>query len=217
MSYKVTPLHKLQNFHEPRIDTSFNPFNQVTHLTLMHDLRFAFRQLLKNSNFTLLTVLIWQGQAAAPLSKAGLRGTATAEIRRPATFPHRIWAACDFEGRTPDYGWFGLPDTNNVPRYPGNRTALRAGERPYQAVSAVMAGINPVPGPRMGKANGLFLRYFLTGGTQATFQHFSLTHEDNWHIVVDGLAQGRWDEVTLNFTRDARRNDGGPDPFGDGE
>jgi hypothetical protein len=138
-------------------------------------------------------------------------------VKRPATFPHRIWAACDFEGRTPDYGWFGPPETNNIPRYPGNRTALGVSERPYKNFSAVMTGINPVPGPRMGKENGLFLRYFLKGGTRATFQHFSLTREDNWHIVADGLTPNRWDEVTLNFTRDARRNDGSSERFGEGE
>jgi hypothetical protein len=63
----------------------------------------------------------------------------------------------------------------------------------------------------------LFVRYFLRGGARATLQHFSLTREDNWHIVVDGLTQGRWDEVTLNLTRDARRNDGSAEPFGEGE
>jgi hypothetical protein len=145
------------------------------------------------------------------------RGTAKADLRHPSAFPHRIWAACDFEGQTPDYGWFGPAETNRLPRYPGNRTALGVSERPYRNVSAVMTGINPVPGPRMGNENGLYLRYFLEGGAKATFQHFSLTREDNWHIVVDGLTQGRWDEVTLNFTRDARRNDGSAEPFGDGE
>ena len=79
-----------------------------------------------------------------------------------------------------------------------------------------MAGINPVPGPRMGKENGLFLRYFIKGGPQATFQHFSLTREDNWHIVVDGLTTNRWAELALNFTRDAKRNDGSAEPFGEG-
>jgi hypothetical protein len=151
---------------------------------------------------------------AAP---APVRGAATADARPPAAFPHRIWAACDFEGRTPDYGWFGPAETNNIPRYPGNRTALGVRERPYRNVSAVMTGINPVPGPRMGRENGLFLRYFLTGGTEATFQHFSLTSEDNWHIRVSGLATGRWSQATMDFTRDARRNDGSAKGFGEGE
>src|SRR5688572_2698022 len=117
-------------------------------------------------------------------SRAAERGHAKADSTRPAHFPHRIWAACDFEGRTPDYAWFGVPDTNDLPQYPGNLTALKASERPYKKVSAVMAGVNPVPGPRMGKVNQLFVRYHLTGGTEATFQYFSLTREDNQHIRV---------------------------------
>jgi len=145
------------------------------------------------------------------------RGRANAESKRPTHFPHRIWAACDFEGRTPDYAWFGSAESNNVPKYPGNATALASSERPYKEVSAVMTGINPVPGPRMGKVNHLYCRYLLRGGTEATVQYFSLTREDNQHIRVTGLTEGKWSEVTMNFTRDARRNDGSPEPFGDGE
>src|SRR4051812_33395944 len=74
------------------------------------------------------------------------RGHARAEEKRPASFPHRVWAACDFEARTPDYAWFGPPETKNVPRYPGNTTALGVGERPYRDFSGLMTGINPVPG-----------------------------------------------------------------------
>ena len=144
-------------------------------------------------------------------------GRVTASPNRPAHFPHRIWAACDFEGRTPDYGWFGPADTNNIPNYPGNATALGVETKPYKNVSAVMTGINPVPGPRMGKENHLFLRYFLRGATNATFQHFSLTREDNQHINVSGLTQGQWTELDVNFSRDARRNDGSAQTFGDGE
>ena len=178
----------------------------------MNDLKFAFRQWLKNPCLTTVGLLL----LATPLLAAE-RGVPTAMTRRPATFPHRIWAACDLEWTAPDYGWFGVAETNHIPAYPGNRTALRAGRGPHQEVSAIMAGINPVPGPRMGKENGLFLRYFLQGGTRATFQHFSLTREDNWHIVVDGLKTNQWSELALNFTRDARRNDGSAETFGDGE
>jgi parallel beta-helix repeat protein len=145
------------------------------------------------------------------------RDSASMNHPRPDRFPHRIWAACDFEGLTPDYGWFGRPETNDILRYPGNVTALSAAPGPYQNFSAVMAGINPVPGPRMGKVNRLFVRYHLTGGSEATFQHFSLTREDNWHIRVDGLEPGRWAQATLDFTRDARRNDGSSEPFVEGE
>lgn len=136
---------------------------------------------------------------------------------RPPNFPHRIWAACDFEGRTPDYAWLGPAETNNIPKYPGNATALGVRARPYQNFSGLMTGINPVPGPRMGKENHLFLRYFLRGAANATFQHFSLTSEDNQHINVSGLTAGQWTELDLNFSRDARRNDGSPKTFGEGE
>lgn len=140
-----------------------------------------------------------------------------ADAKRPVTFPHRIWAACDFEGRTPDYAWFGAPETNDIPKYAGNRTALRATAAPYEKVAAIMAGINPVPGPRMGKENSLFIRYFLVGDAKAQFQHFSLTSEDNWHVIKDGLTTNAWDETTINFTRDAKRNDGSSRGFGEGE
>jgi hypothetical protein len=102
---------------------------------------------------------------STPQSEGRPRGVAKVEETRPKHFPHRIWAACDFEGRTPDYAWFGPPETNNIPRYPGNSTALGVSARPYQNFSALMTGINPVPGPRMGKVNQLYLRYFLRGGT----------------------------------------------------
>src|SRR5262245_690768 len=116
--------------------------------------------------------------AAEPTNRGFVRAT----TKRPASFPHRTWAACDFDGRTPDYAWFGPVETNNIPKYAGNRTALGAASKPYGTVSAVMTGMNPVPGPRMGRENGLYVRYFLEGGTEAIFQHFNLTREDNWHI-----------------------------------
>lgn len=145
------------------------------------------------------------------------RGQATVEETRPDHFPHRIWAACDFESRLPDYAWFGPAETTNIPAYPGNATALGVKEKPYGNFAALMTGINPVPGPCMGKLNKLYVRYFLKGGTAATFQHFSLTREDNNHIRVSGLAEGKWSEATFNFTRDAARNDGSPEAFARGE
>lgn len=158
--------------------------------------------------------------AAVPGEKpkpARKRGQAKAEITRPAHFPHRIWAACDFEAQTPDYAWFGPKELKNIPSYPGNATALGVMRRPYKDFSALMTGINPVPGPMMGKSNKMYCRYFLRGGTEATFQHFSLTVEDNNHIRVSGLTEGKWSEVTLDFTRDAARNDGSDKAFQKGE
>jgi lysophospholipase L1-like esterase len=155
-------------------------------------------------------------ESQTPMEKS-TRGAARANHTRPRYFPHRIWAACDFEGRSPDYAWFGPVERKNIPKYPGNTTALGVSERPYRDFSAVMTGINPVPGPRMGKVNQLFLRYYLRGGDEATFQHFSLTTEDNQHIKISRLKQGEWSEVTMNFSRDAARNDGSPGSFQEGE
>jgi hypothetical protein len=146
------------------------------------------------------------------------RGSAKAEAKRPAHFPHRIWAACDFEGQMPDYVWFGDRETKNVPVYPGNTTALIARPNSGGNASALKTGMNPVPGPMMGKVNQLYLRYYLTGTTDAIFQHYSLSSNDNNHIRVSDLDEGKWSEVTLNFTADAARNDGTPGvPFKNGE
>jgi hypothetical protein len=145
------------------------------------------------------------------------RGYAKVEETRPPAFPHRIWAACDFESRTPDYAWFGPAETKNIPQYPGNLTALGVSEKPYKNFSALMTGINPVPGPCMGKVNKMYLRYYLKGTTEATFQYFSLSRNDNNHIHVSGLTEGKWSEATLNFTRDAARNNGSAEAFAKGE
>ena len=164
---------------------------------------------------TYLTLLAYAETIDQVLAK---RGSARADATRPAHFPHRIWAACDFEGQTPDYAWFGPTETKNIPQYPGNYTALSAHPRSGGNTAALKTGINPVPGPMMGKVNQLYLRYFLRGTTDATFQHFSLTSEDNNHIRVSGLTEGRWTEATFNFSRDAIRNDGTPGvPFKAGE
>lgn len=70
----------------------------------------------------LMVALLWfttapRSEGAAPIGPSPGRGVAQAELRRPLSFPHRIWAACDFEGRTPDYGWFGPAEINNLSRY----------------------------------------------------------------------------------------------------
>jgi hypothetical protein len=156
------------------------------------------------------------GQTPNPAARQ--RGSASADTTRPAHFPHRIWAACDFEGQTPDYAWFGKPETRNIPVYAGNSTSLAAHPDSGGDYSSLKTGMNPVPGPMMGKINKLYLRYYLTGTTEALFQHYSLTSNDNNHIRVSGLSEGRWSEVTLNFSADAQRNDGTPGiPFKDGE
>lgn len=165
--------------------------------------------------FLSLVVTVAGAAAAQPQRE---RGAAELQVARPKHFPHRIWAACDFEAQTPDFAWFGPTQEQDIAAYPGNQTAMGVAARPYKSFSAIMTGINPVPGPRMGKQNHLYLRYKLTGATEATFQHFSLSTGDNNHIRLSGLTEGEWAEATMNFTRDGRRNDGTPGvPFAEGE
>jgi len=153
-------------------------------------------------------------QEVAPAAKAvspapaKRRGFAEVEVHRPKHFPQRIWAACDFEARTTDYGWFGTRETQNIAPYCGNVTSLRS--RESQTYSSRYVGINPVPGPRMGAVNRVYFRYYLEGTTDAQVQHFNLSENDNHHIRVSGLTEGEWSEVTLNFTADSKRNDGSP-------
>ena len=144
------------------------------------------------------------------------RGFAMAREGRPESFPHRIWAFTGFEARPVSFGWFGKAETKNIPQYAGN-TAGRRAVGPYKKHAALMVGCNPVPGPRMGKQNRMYCRYFMRGGDQATFQHFSLSSNDNCNIRVSGLKQGKWTELVLNYTRDSRRNDGSPGAFREGE
>jgi hypothetical protein len=152
--------------------------------------------------YTLLAAVFF---TLANIAHAQNTGTAKVEVTRPKTFPHRVWAACDFEAV--QFAWFGPAVTSDIPQYPGNKTVMGVAERPYKNFSGIMTGINPT-GMRVGKENFLYLRYKLTGATEATFQHFGLDTEDNNHIRLSGLTEGKWSEVTMNFTRDARRNDG---------
>ena len=133
------------------------------------------------------------------------RGQVVAEIARPKSFPHRVWAACDFEAK--QFEWFGPAARDDLPKYLGNTTAMGVSAPPYKKFAGIMTGINPT-GVRMGKQNFLYLRYKLTGATQATFQYFGMDSEDNNHVRVSGLTEGKWSELTINFTRDAKRNDG---------
>jgi hypothetical protein len=165
------------------------------------------------ASIALWTLDRWDEKLPADLARVGLprdpsRGLAFASVERPRSFPHRIWAASDFEARLPDYAWFGAPDVADIPVYPGNKTALR-GEK-AQDFAAVLVGMNPVPGPRMGAHNKVYFRYLLDGTSTAQVQHFNLSREDNHHIVVGGLSPGAWSELTLDFSADSLRNDGSP-------
>ena len=49
-----------------------------------------------------------------------------------------------------------------------------------------------------------------------TVQIFDLTDMDNRHIHLQGLRQGAWTTIYLDFTANATRNDGKKTPFAAG-
>ena len=56
----------------------------------------------------------------------------------------------------------------------------------------------------------------LTGANAMTVQMFDATDQDNRHIHLKGLTPGAWQTVYLDFTADAKRNDGKDTPFAAG-
>jgi hypothetical protein len=68
----------------------------------------------------------------------------------------------------------------------------------------------------VGAHTKLRFRYYLTGASQMTVQIFDLTDNDNRHIQLRDLKTDTWRTVYLDFTQDARRNDGRDTPFAAG-
>lgn len=68
----------------------------------------------------------------------------------------------------------------------------------------------------VGERTKLRFRYHLTGSARLTVQMFDLTDKDNRHIHLKDLKQGEWAWANLDFTADARRNDGKETPFAAG-
>ena len=68
----------------------------------------------------------------------------------------------------------------------------------------------------VGAHTRLRCRYHLTGTRRMTVQIFDATDMDNRHIHLRDLKAGEWQTRYLDFTKDARRNDGGNAPFSAG-
>ncbi len=116
---------------------------------------------------------------------------------RPSTFPHRIWAACDFELARSDVVWFGAYETANIPSYPGNSCA--AGAQPAAGGPGKFIAVKPVSYPRMGRVNQIYFRYFLRGAGSLTIQLFNQDKNLSHLARLTGLAQGEWSEATVNL------------------
>ncbi|MBN8249713.1 MAG: hypothetical protein J0L84_20015, partial [Verrucomicrobia bacterium] len=85
----------------------------------------------------------------------------------------------------------------------------RSVPRPGDGAAMIVLPIAP-PRP-VGPETRLRFRYHLTGASAMTVQIFDATVQDNRHIRLENLEQGRWVMTELDFTRDARRNDGSTD------
>jgi hypothetical protein len=68
----------------------------------------------------------------------------------------------------------------------------------------------------VGEHTKLRFRYHVTGTTSMTVQAFDVTDNDNRHVNLNDLKENEWTFVHVDFTRDARRNDGKETPFAAG-
>ena len=128
------------------------------------------------------------------------------------TLPTRVHVFEDYETEIEKRWWLrGTPVAENLaPSLSSiaNRRACRATATKDSAEKCVM--FNPVPGPPMSGNTRLSFRYRLTGADSLRVQLFSLTKNDNRHLVLSGLPQGTWQDAAADMTA-ARRNDGSDD------
>ena len=148
----------------------------------------------------LFTLLVVSACSVQPGAKTNDTIPGQAAGGRPAHFPQRIWAACDFEFSRKDVVWIGHLETENIPSYPGNRWALRA--RAFESSSRQKyLAVKPVSYPRMGGNNQVYFRYFIKGTSSLTLQLFSLDSNGIRQVRLTGLVQGKWSEATADFTQ----------------
>jgi hypothetical protein len=68
----------------------------------------------------------------------------------------------------------------------------------------------------VGVHTKLRFRYHLSGATEMTVQIFDATDQDNRHIRMTNLKEGSWQWTILDFTKNAKRNDGKDTAFAPG-
>jgi inosine-uridine nucleoside N-ribohydrolase len=137
-------------------------------------------------------------------------------------FPNRVHAFEDFETDIEKRWWMsGKLETAKVP--PGSKRACRGvltqdfddrmGEMKTMYTAVIF---NPVPGPPMGKNPRLSFRYWLKGTDTLRIQIYSLTNGYHRCLTLTKLAQGQWQEGTVDMTA-VRRPDGGGGPLSENE
>ncbi|MEA1997257.1 MAG: hypothetical protein U9N45_06435 [Gemmatimonadota bacterium] len=116
----------------------------------------------------------------------------------PDHFPGRIWAACDFEQSRKDVLWTGLPETADIPAYPGNTTALRAVPVGREGTRSLV--VKPADYPRMSRESRVYFRYYLEGASSVSLQILNLDKKSFHELTVTGLTTGAWAEATVDLS-----------------
>lgn len=146
-----------------------------------------------------------------PLSRALLISLLLAvscvpQTYRPDTSLRGIVHQASFEGGSKSTHWpgdFDLVDSSSAGGRGRSARAVPRRERPGVFVSL------PIQPPRpVGSQTVLRFRYHLTGADTLIVQIFDATVQDNRHVLLEGIRQGRWTPMEIDFSRDSHRNDG---------
>jgi hypothetical protein len=122
--------------------------------------------------------------------------TGITATERPKYWPGEVEIAVD---NAPDGSYWGV--ARAVPHEPTKGRWIRLALSPHRTV---------------GAHTKLRFRYHLSGATSMTVQIFDVTDMDNRHVRLRDLAVGKWSFTYVDFTNDARRNDGSDTPFAAG-
>ena len=148
----------------------------------------------------------------APLALAADPPRKLSQFVERGPMPTRVHVFEDYETEIEKRWWLrGTPVAENLaPSLSSiaNHRACRATATKDSGEKCVM--FNPVPGPPMSGNTRLSFRYRLTGADSLRVQLFSLTKNDNRHLLLSGLPQGIWQDAAVDMTA-ARRNDGSDD------
>jgi hypothetical protein len=137
----------------------------------------------------------------------------------PEPFPNRVLYLAAFDtGITPDVKakyWPGAFEVATVDLPDGAYWGVaRAVRRENGNGKWIRLQIEPVT--QVGAHTKLRFRYYLTGAASLTVQIFDATDQDNRHVHLRNLEEGAWQTVYVDFTKDARRNDGSTTEFAAG-
>ncbi|MBX3731057.1 MAG: hypothetical protein KF791_00535 [Verrucomicrobiae bacterium] len=130
-------------------------------------------------------------------------------VPSPEIPTRRIILQASFDTGAKDPDWPG--DFLLAAHPPAGATGRAARSVPRPGDGAAMIVLPIAPPHPVGADTRLRFRHHLTGASAITVQIFDATVQDNRHIRLETLEQGRWVTTELDFTRDSRRNDGSPD------